>query len=147
MPGTPFDKELPEMFLDRLMNQGNLPLIEQTVKFAQARQRMLAENIVNISTPNYQQKDLSIDRFHQALRDRVDERSQSAPGQVRFADVLGEPSEDSEQPNILFHDRNNRSVEQLMSNQAQNALMHNLMTELLRKQFASIQNALKERVT
>lgn len=136
------------MFLDRLLNQGNLPLIEQTVKFAQARQRMLAENIVNISTPNYQQKDLSVERFQQVLRDRVDERSRSAPGQVRFDDVLSEPqSEDPATPNILFHDRNNRSIEQLMSDQAQNALMHNLMTELLRKQFTAIQDALKERVT
>ncbi len=135
------------MFLDRLMNQGNLPLIEQTVKFAQARQKLLAENVVNISTPNYQQKDLSVERFQQALRDRLESRSGAVPGQVRFNDVVGEPSEDPEQPNILFHDRNNRSVEQLMSDQAQNAMMHNLMTELLRKQFDAIQMALKERVT
>lgn len=137
------------MFLDRLLNQGNLPLIEQTVKFAQARQRMLAENFANISTPNYQQKDLSIDRFQQVLRDRVDERSQSAPqDRTEFGDVLSEStSEDPMKPNILFHDRNNRSVEQLVTDQAQNALMHNLMTELLRKQFSAIQDALKERVT
>jgi flagellar basal-body rod protein FlgB len=155
--GTPFDTELPEMFLDRLMNQGNLPLIEQTVKFAQARHRMLAENIANVSTPNYQQKDLQVERFQQTLRDRVDERSQSAPGRVRFdelaaAEVARSTSEDpgdseTPPPNILFHDRGNRSIEQLQSDLEQNALMHNMMTELLRKQFSSIQDALKERVT
>ena len=33
-----------------------------------------------------------------------------------------------------------------MSDQAKNALMHNLAAELLRKQFAGIEQALKERV-
>ena len=36
---------------------------------------------------------------------------------------------------MLFHDGDNRSMEQLMSDQAKNALMHNLVIELLRKQF------------
>jgi flagellar basal-body rod protein FlgB len=133
------------MFIERLMNQGNAPVLEQMVKFSQQRHRLLAENIVNVSTPGYRQKDLSIDRFQQLLRDRVNERRDAPIGSVRFDDISAE----TEYPrrNILFHDRNNRSMEQLMSDQAQNALMHNLMTELLRKQFDSVQNALKERVT
>lgn len=133
------------MFIERLLNQGNAPLLEQMVKFTQARARLLGENIVNITTPNYRQKDLSVDKFQELLRDRVDERSEAAPGTVGFSDV----STEIENPNrnILFHDRNNRSVEQIVSDQAQNALMHNLMTELLRKQFDQIQSALKERVT
>jgi len=133
------------MFIDHLLNQGNGPLLEQMVKFTQARHAMIADSVVNVSTPNYLQKDLSVEAFQARLRQRVDERSRSAPGKVRFDDI----NRDIENPNdnILFHDRNNRSIEQLMSNQAQNALMHNLMTELLRKQFSSIQNALKERVS
>ncbi len=133
------------MFIERLMNQGNAPLLEQMVKFSQARHRLLAENIVNVSTPNYRQKDLSIERFQHLLRDRVQTRKESAPGRTDFDDINVET--ENPESNILFHDRNNRSVEQLMSDQAQNALMHNLMTELLRKQFNSIQNALRERVT
>jgi flagellar basal-body rod protein FlgB len=133
------------MFIERLMNQGNAPLLEQMVKFSQARHRLLAENIVNISTPRYRQKDLSLERFQHLLRERVAQRNGAPVGSVRFDDL----SVETEYPrrNILFHDQNNRSVEQLMSDQAQNALMHNLMTELLRKQFESVQNALKERVT
>lgn len=132
------------MFIERLMNQGNAPLLEQMVKFSQARHRLLAENIVNISTPRYRQKDLSLERFQHLLRERVVQRNGAPVGSVRFDDLSAE----TEYPrrNILFHDQNNRSVEQLMSDQAQNALMHNLMTELLRKQFESVQNALKERV-
>ena len=51
------------------------------------------------------------------------------------------------QRNILFHDGNNRSMEQLMSDSAKNALLHNMVVELLRKQFGAMEMALKERVT
>ena len=34
-----------------------------------------------------------------------------------------------------------------MSDHANNALMHNMMIELMRKQFAQIQEALRERVS
>jgi flagellar basal body rod protein FlgB len=132
------------MFIERLLNQGNAPLIEQTVRFSAARMRLLAENQANADVPGYVQKDLSVQKFQEMLRDRVDERRASPPGTTRFEDIVGEP--DSPVRNILFHDRNNRSMEQLVSDSAKNALFHNMMIELLRKQMSSIESALKERI-
>ena len=43
---------------------------------------------------------------------------------------------------ILFHDGGNRSIEQLVTDQAKNAMTHNLVVELLRKQYTSLENAL-----
>jgi len=37
-------------------------------------------------------------------------------------------------------------MEQLVSDQAKNAMMHNLVVELLRKQYSALDMALKERV-
>ncbi len=132
------------MFIDRLLNQGNAPLLEQMVKFTQARHRLIAENSANVSTPNYRTKDLSIEKFQSKLRERVEQRSQSQ-GSTGIGDLSAEI--ETPKSNILFHDRNNRSMEQIQTDLSQNALLHNLMTELLRKQFASVQDALKERVT
>jgi flagellar basal-body rod protein FlgB len=115
------------------------------VRFTQARARLLGENITNLSTPNYQQRDLSLEEFQQQLSEQIDRRRISPPGAVGVEPMRQEAAET--QPNITFHDRNNRSVEQLMSANASNAMLHNLMTELLRKQFTQIQDALKERVT
>ena len=44
---------------------------------------------------------------------------------------------------MLFHDGQTRSMDQLMSDQAKNALMHNLAIELLRQQFQTLQVAIK----
>ncbi len=132
------------MFLDRLLNQDQMPVLERMLQFTSARHRLIAENIVNLDTPNYRQKDLSLARFQKLIRDRIDLRDRSAPGAVGFDDL----SDDIDHPTagILFHDGNNRSVEQLMTDQARNALMHNLAIELLRKQYATMEMALKERV-
>jgi len=131
-------------FIDRLLDQGSAPVLEQTLRFAAARHRLIAENVVNVDTPGYQQKDLSVEKFQELMRDRVDQRREAGPGGVSFDDVAGEL--ETPQRGILFHDGNNRSMEQLMADQAKNAMMHNLAVELLRKQFQAMELALKERV-
>jgi flagellar basal-body rod protein FlgB len=133
------------MFVDYLLNQGNGPLLERMLDFASTRHRLIAENVVNLDTPGYRQKDLNLEKFQALLRDRVHaKRSAGNPGNVRFDDIDGEL--DNPTRSILFHDGGNRSLEQLMTDQAKNALMHNLVVELLRKQFSSMEAALKERL-
>ena len=132
------------MFIERLLDQGSGPVLEQTLRFTAARHRLIAENVVNVDTPGYQQKDLSVEKFQALMQDRVDQRREAGPGGVSFIDVAGEL--ETPQRGILFHDGNNRSMEQLMADQAKNAMMHNLAVELLRKQFQAMEMALKERV-
>lgn len=132
------------MFLERLLNQGNAPLIEQALKFSAARQKLLLENVANASTPGYINKDLSTGRFQALLRERAEQRRAAPPGSVAFDDIAGEL--ENPRRGILFHDRNNRSMEQLMSDGAKNALQHNMLVELLRRQYSSMEDALKERV-
>jgi flagellar basal-body rod protein FlgB len=130
------------MFLDRMLNQGSAPLLEQWLQFTEARERLLADDVANVSTPNYKQKDLSLAQFQSMLRDRMEERDSSPPGTVSFEDI----SVDVQHPNsLMFHDGNNRSMEQLMTDQAKNALMHQLAVELLKQQYSTMEMALRER--
>ena len=131
------------MFIDRLLNDASTPVLEQMLQFTAARHRLIAENVVNISTPGYQQKDLSLEKFQQMLAERVTESRDAPPGATRFDDITGEV--ENARRGILFHDRQTRSMEQLMSDQAKNALMHNVAIELLRRQFQTMETALKER--
>jgi len=139
------------MFVNRLLNRGPTPLIEQMVKFTEKRARLLGQDITNLSTPNYVNQDLSLDRFQQLLaqqaeeRDRPVQNGELANNEQPMADISTKIESPSN--NILFHDRNNRSVEQLMSDQAQNAMLHNMMIELLRRQFSQLQEALREKVS
>ncbi|HXE53603.1 MAG TPA: hypothetical protein VN541_11330 [Tepidisphaeraceae bacterium] len=129
------------MLIDRLLNQGSSPLLEQMLRFTEARHELIAQNVVNISTPGYRQKDLSVEKFQQMLADRVEKSQDAAPGSVRFDDIESEIS--NPHRGILFHDGQTRSMEELMSDQAKNALMHNVAIELLRQQFQVLQMAIK----
>jgi flagellar basal-body rod protein FlgB len=133
------------MFLERLMNQTNGPLVERVLEFAQARHKLIAENMANIDTPGYRQKDLSPTKFFEMLRDRAEQRRASAPGSTSYDDIAAEIENPSR--GILFHDGNNRSMESLASDQAKNGLLYTLAIELLRKQFSAMEQALKERVS
>lgn len=131
------------MFVSKMLNQDSQPVLEQMLQFTAARHKVLAENIANIDTPNYRQKDLSVERFQQVMQERLDKRESSPVGSVTFDDINGELTNPND--GILFHDGNNRSTEQLMSEFAKNALMHNMAVEMLRKQYSMMEMALKER--
>jgi len=131
------------MLIDRLLNQGSSPALEQLLRFTETRQRLMAEDVANIDTPGYIQKDLSPADFQDQLQKKIDRASESAPGSVDFSDI----SMDVQQTGgLMFHDGNNRSMEELMTDQAKNALMHNVAVELLRRQFMTLNSALKEQV-
>jgi len=133
------------MFVERLMNQTNAPLVERVLQFAADRHRLIAENMANVDTPGYRQKDLSPAKFFAMLRDRAATRQTSAPGTVTYDDIPSD--EDNPNDGILFHDQNNRSMEQLASEQAKNGLLYTMAIEILRKQFGQMEMALKERVS
>lgn len=132
------------MFINRLVNQGNAPLVERMLSFTQKRQELILENLANVSVPGYDNKDLDLDKFQKQLRERVAERDRYGPGQVSFDDLAGQI--ENPRSGILFHDRNNRSMERIMANMSSNGLRHQMYVELLRKQYGSMQMALKERV-
>jgi flagellar basal body rod protein FlgB len=87
---------------------------------------------------------LSVDKFQAAMRERINRRHGQAPETVSIDDDAHEAINPND--GLLAHDGNNRSAEQLMSEFAKNAMMHNMAVEMLRKQYSMMEMALKERV-
>jgi len=134
------------MFIERLVNQTNAPLAERVLHFASRRHALIAENVANVDTPGWRQKDLSAAKFFSMLRERAAAKRAAGggPGVVGFSDIDAEQEHPTR--GILFHDGNNRSMEQLVSEQAKNGLLYTMAIEILRKQFGSMELALKERI-
>jgi len=143
--------------IERLFDSGAMPVLERVVQFTAQRHKVLAHSIANISTPNFQPRDLDTDSFQQALADAIDTRREKTGGinrplEIRDTDQLSfrDGGIDVDPPrandNILFHDRNNRSLERLMQHLAENAGAHNASLELLRSEFGMLETAIRERV-
>ncbi len=128
--------------IDRLLNQSAAGTLEKMASFHAKRQAVLVENGVNLSTPGYRQKDLDVAGYQAELRERLDARD--AAGTVGLDGL--EMNAATTKARLVYHDGNDRDIEQLMGEQAKNALKHNLAVELLRKQYGLFQMALRERV-
>lgn len=145
------------MLIGELTNAGAIPSLELMVRYSGARQRMIAHNIANLSTPDFRQLDVSPQDFQRALGRAIDARRQTTgeEGALNFQgtnqvkmDAQGNMTLTPGTPsgNILFHDRNNRDIEGLMSQQAENAAVFRTSVELLRTRYGILQAAISERV-
>ena len=137
-----------------LFNSGTMPVLERMVQFTGRRHEVLTHNIANLSTPYFRPRDLSVARFQKQLRQAVDDRretSHSAHGPLRLRstrELRFHPDRLEAQPepldeNILFHDRNNRDLERVMQDLAENTLAHNTALQLLKSEFDLLEKAIR----
>ncbi len=143
--------------IDRMFNSGATPVLERLVQFTGQRHRALTDSIANLSTPNYQPRDLDPAEFQAALADAIERRRESGrptSGELKFRDTTQlrfheqsiETHPESADENLLFHDRNNRNLERTMQHLAENTLMHDAGISLLKNEFDMLKIAIRERV-
>lgn len=134
-----------------------MPALERLVQFTTARHRLLTHNIANLSTPYFKPVDLDPQSFQAAMREAIDKRRKqpaplSGPLEIRSTRQLRfepdglqvKPSPRNE--NILFHDQNNRDLERLMQDLAENTMAHNAGIQLLASEFDMLKLAIRERI-
>ncbi len=145
------------MLIDHLLNSEALPSLERTVQFAARRQELIAHNIANLSTPNFQPRDVSPADFQRSLGAAIDRRREkfgASRGPLEFEGnrevrVEGEglrlePRQDS--GNVLFHDRNNRDLERTMQSMVENLAVYRFATDMLRSRMELLNTAIRERL-
>lgn len=140
-----------------MFDSGALPAAERLVQFTAERQKVLAANVANLSTPYYKARDLDTRSFQRALGEAIDRRRGSVSPtrgplevedtrQLRFRadgmDARPQPTNE----NILYHDQNNRDLERLMQRVAENTMAGRLGVELVRNQLGLIRTAISERI-
>jgi flagellar basal-body rod protein FlgB len=141
------------MFMNDLTSGGAIPLLEKTLAFAEARNKVLATNIANITTPGYRAKQLDYESFQSALADASKKRDQSGRFELSATDQFGQdeagllkvtPTEEPVE-NVLFQDGTNARIESQMSQLAQNTLMNQVSTELLKGYYDGMGRAIRGR--
>ncbi len=139
--------------LSSLFQQTTIPVLEQTVTFAQARHTVLAGNIANMDTPGYQIQDLSTEDFQKRLLAAIEQRR--APAEDAWPASLGYVPDSNAQPiaqvakntkTILRHDKNNFGMEYQVAEMVKNHMMHNLALTIMTQQFRLLQTAISGRL-
>ena len=145
------------MIISDLSTAGALPALEKMFLFSGQRQRLIAQNISNIDTPNYQGVDADPMAFQKALGEAIDRRRESAGGikgnldlsrasEVKMVGDRMELVPTTSTSGVLFQDRNHRDLEQLMQDMVENATMFRVAGDLMRKNQSLIRGAIAQRV-
>jgi len=143
------------MVFANLVGRETLPVLEKALAFAEARHRVLTENIANVDTPGYRTKHLDAAAFQEALGQALARRKEDPSGALELPssrefheDASGHlvvtPTEEPPE-NILFHDGTNGKLERQMAMLAENALTHRAMVELTRNRFDILMAAIRGR--
>ena len=136
--------------IESLFDTTSIPILEQVVGFTQARHGVLAGNVANLDTPGYRSRDLSLDQFHEHLREAIEARDRKtlfrSPGEATalphesFAEV-----KDS-MKSILYHDESDVSLEKQIAAISKNQMQHNLALTIMMSQFRLLEAAISERL-
>lgn len=140
-----------------ISTHGSTPVLGRLLEFAGQRHRLLSHNIANMDTPDFRPLDVSTRGFQQALARAVEDRRARTGGahgtlplestdevQVSRSRLTLTPRTPS--GNILYHDRNNRDLERMMQDLAENTLMFRTASDLLRREHELIRTAISQRV-
>ena len=143
------------MFISSLTERGATPGLVHLWSFTMARHQVISENVANWGTPNYKAKQLDARAFQKALGQAFKERRGDAskpldlPSTKQFSlDEHGHlqvnpartPSE-----NVLFHDGSNMSIERQMAQLAENGMLAETVTTLLRGKYEGLRKAISGR--
>ena len=146
------------MLIDQLTNADAIPTLEAMVQFSGQRQKLIAHDIANLDTPNFQPIDVSPIEFQKQLGEAVDRRRRKFGGnrgELQIADTrevrqTGTGLALTPQPsgrNVLFHDRNDRDLERTMQDLVENVAAFRVASELLKSRVDLLRSAISERVT
>ncbi len=123
-------------------------LLQRTMVLAQERHRVLADDIANIDTPGFKMKDIDVGRFEKTLAKAINQSRRSNPNNVRLelpeGNSAGTSKSDDDLHGIVFHDANNRGVEQLMVELTKNQTKHQRAASVLRNQLSLIKSVISE---
>lgn len=147
--------------LKETLQAGSLPTLEAMMRFTGQRQRLLAHNVANLTTPNFQAVDVSPKAFQEMLGEAVAARRKANGGvggrlEMRGSREVrtGPNGELSLRPltgsgsvgGVLLHDRNDRDVERLMQSMTENYGAYRVAADLMRSRVGVLRTAISQRV-
>jgi flagellar basal-body rod protein FlgB len=145
-----------------LFDSTPIPLLQKVASFTERRHEVLTGNIANVSTPDYQTRDLPVAAFQEALKEAAQRLHYAAGESDRPGDGLLDPrstaaledlfpsylfqSVESAAPgSITFQDGNNRNIEAEVMEMTKNSLLQNTAIELMSVQMSRLQAVISER--
>lgn len=138
------------MLWDFLFRRTSIPLLEKSLNAASWRQKVIATNIANISTPGYKKLRVSFEEdLRRALEEKRIKGSITDPkhiplGAKRVADV--EPKIITVEDNSSSSGVNNVDIDQEMAELVKNQLRYEFAANLIARNFKLLKESIRGRL-
>lgn len=114
--------------------------LENSLDYSALKQKVTADNIANVDTPNYKAKSVS---FKSALNEAKLHASQTNSKHISFKGSNSEFSIVTNKNNAYNHNGNSVDMDTEMANMAKNQIYYNVLVERMNGKFNSIKDVLK----
>lgn len=118
--------------------------LSQALNYSSLKQKVIAQNIANVDTPNYQAQDVS---FQSVLQNEMGPNFQTYrtdPRHIDFSDNSEAEPAIITRPNVQYNNSGNSvDLDQEMSDMATNQIYYNSLVEQLNSKFSALQTVIK----
>lgn len=129
-----------------LMNlfTGTISNLENALNYSATKQKVISQNIANVDTPNYKEKDVS---FKTALNEAVDKSFQANRTDYRhfsFQQSSGAGVTLIHKNPVSYNNNGNSvDIDKEMADLASNQIYYNALTERISGKFSTLQNVIR----
>jgi flagellar basal-body rod protein FlgB len=140
-------------FFGLLFDNTSLPVLGSVMAFSEERQQVLADDVANVNTPFFRQRDLPVSEFTAAMDEAIQRRDTEATHRweprsthnVQFDPRL--TAKVQEVGGLMnYYDGADRSIERLENEMLKNAVWHETAARLFTQQTQLLATAIRERI-
>jgi flagellar basal-body rod protein FlgB len=140
-----------------ITSTGSTPFLQRLMQFAWQRNTLLQDAAANLDTPGYKPLDVRPEAFQAAMKAAQARQAGGGTPVVRGDGIFADTRDitfsadgvrlrpEAIHENLLFHDDNDRNLERVMQNVAENVLTFRLASELFRREHDLLRSAIRER--
>ncbi len=131
------------------MFDGSIAILKRNLDFRSIRHNLIVSNIANKDTPKYKAFDLAVEAAMQKTEGNIEtvtlEKTHAAHMTAEHTDDMHSSIRQSNQTNPYEknHDGNTVDIEKEMAHLAENNLMYETMTQIIRKKFQGLKSVIQ----
>jgi flagellar basal-body rod protein FlgB len=120
-----------------------IQMLEQGLDYASLREKVIANNIANVDTPNYKARDVQFrTELDRAIRSF--EAKRTNPKHLPFRHPIDQKFFVTTRGDLVYnHNGNNVDIDQEMSNLAENQIYYNALVEQLNGELTALKTVIK----
>lgn len=123
---------------------GTIQTLEKSLAYSTAKNRIIADNIANVDTPNYKAKKVVFKNVLASTMDKTVQNKRTHSKHFSFGNMVDQSYVVRENTNTMYnHNGNNVDIDQEMAELAKNQIYYQAVVDRLNGKFSNIEKVIR----